>query len=496
MKDILVKLVCSSFMIFLMMGCSSMLLQDQGSVKKKDVDRIIRSISEPKMLDYAAELSSEKYAGRLSGTQEYQKAAEWVASLFKKWGLAPQGDKGAYLQSFSHPYTLVFEGGELAFHYDSNNLNKKKYYEYEKEYYPGSDSGSGAITAEVVYVGYGIYAPELDYNDYQEVEVKDKIVFMEPGVPVSPREDPEMYKKWSHYSLNLYKVKMAAAQGAKALLYHNLTVNPDTDFVEGFLVSHAGDSVARDVFSGSGFEPREVREKIRSDLTPHSFETGKIFTMENLTEHHSKGTGYNVLGLIRGRDPELKNEVIVVGAHLDHVGFCYEVMPGANDNASGAAVMLGAARALSEIPLAPRRSVLFVGFGAKEQGLIGSREYLKAPVFAAEKTALYINIDMVGSGSPLKVFGAEEFSDFWKKLIRINRRNVGIDLNPEHFNSLGREKSDADSFLKKKIPALSFRVEKVPEYIHTTKDTADKLNPLLMRDLSRLLTYFIIDLGY
>ncbi|MFW6139726.1 MAG: M28 family peptidase [Acidobacteriota bacterium] len=479
----------------MMISCSSVIFQDQGKTKKQRMDTVIQSISDKKLVDYAAELSSEKYAGRLSGTKEYKKAAEWVASLFEKWNMVPAGDQDTYLRSFSHPYTIVFEGGELAYHPNPQNLNEKKYYKYEEEYYPGSESGSGALTAEVVYAGYGIYAPELNYNDYQEVDVKDKIVFIEPGVPVFPEENPERFKKWSHYSLNPYKVKMAVAQGAKAMLYHHLSVDPNTDYVDGFLVSQVGDFVAEDIFSGSGFSPREMREKIQNDLNPHSFETGKIFTIENLTEHHDEGTSFNVIGLMEGNDPELKDEVIIIGAHLDHVGFCYEIMPGANDNASGLAVMLGAAEALSKSPVGLRRSVMFIGFGAKEQGLIGSKEYLKDPVFPAEKTVLFINIDIVGNGNSLKVFGAEDFSDFWKEIRKSNKKNVGIELSPEYFDSLDQLSSDADSFLKKKIPCFSFRAAEVPGYIHTTRDTVDKLNPGIMKDLARLLTYFIIDLS-
>jgi len=471
------------------------MLQDQGRAKKQNMDRVIRSISDQKILGYVEELSSEKYAGRLSGTQEYKKAAEWVASFFKKWGISPAGEENSYLQSFSNPYTVVFEGGELAYHYDRKNLNKKKYYEYEKEYYPGAESGSGAITEEVVYVGYGIYATEMDYNDYQGVDVNGKIVLIEPGVPVSPYNDLEKYKKWSHYSLDLYKVKMAVAQGAKAMLYHDLKVNPNTDYIKGFLVSHVGDSVVKDIFSGTGYIPQEAREEIQNHLEPSSFETGKLFTVENLTEHHPKGIGYNVMGLIQGKAPEVRDELIIIGAHLDHVGFCYEVMPGANDNASGMAVMLGAAQALSKSSVDLDRSVLFIGFGGKEQGLLGSKHYLQDPVFPIEQTTLFINIDMVGSGNSLKVFGADNFPDFWKAINKTNNKTVGIDLIPEDLNSLERSPLDVDPFYKKKIPCVSFRINEVPEYIHTTKDTVDKLNPDLMRDLVYFISYFIIELS-
>lgn len=486
--------MCSGILVFMMISCAS-LVEDYRRRQDQNLDEIINSVSDQKLLGYAENLSSEKYAGRLSGTSEYKKAAEWVASLFKKWQIAPSGEDGTYLQSFPNPYTLVFEGGELAYHYDKANLNKKKYYEYERDYYPGAESGSGAVTAEVVYVGYGIYAPELNYNDYEGVHVKGKIVFIEPGVPVSPEEDPDKFEDWKHYSLDLYKIKMAAAQGAKALLYHELKVDPNTDYVKGFLVSYVGDSVAEDVFAGTGITPEEARQKIQKDLSPHSVETENLFTMENLTEHRPKGTGYNVVGLIKGKDPVLKDEVIIIGAHLDHVGFCYEVMPGADDNASGVAVMLGAAEALAKSSLNLRRSVLLVAFGGKEQGLLGSKAYLENPVFPFKQTVLFVNLDTVGSGKSLKVFGAHDFSDFWKVLRKNNKRKVRMNLVPEYLDSLGEQSSDAESFYKKKIPTLFFREEKNPGYIHTTKDTPDKLNPKIMKDLSHLISYFVTDLA-
>jgi hypothetical protein len=495
MKKIPWKHTCPAVLIFLLVSCASVPLENRGKAGGPDFDDVVSSVSSQKLLDYAEELSSEKYAGRLSGTQEYKRAAEWVASFFRKWDISPAGEKDTYLQSFPNPYTKVFEGGELAYHYDRGDLNRKKYYEYETDYYPDCDSGSGAVTAEVVYVGYGIYAPELDYNDYEGVDVHGKIVFIEPGVPVSPNGNPELFKKWRPYSLGPYKAKIAVAQGAKAMLYNDLKIGPYMDYIEGFLVSHVGDSVAEDVFSGIAFSPEEARKEIRKNLTPFSFETGKIFTMENLTEHHSKGTGYNVLGFLRGEDPDHNDEVIIIGAHLDHLGLCYEIMPGADDNASGVAVLLGAAEALSKNPAGMGRSVLFIGFGAKEKSLMGSKEYLKDPLFPAEKTVLFINIDRVGIGNGLKVFGAEDFSGLWKVISRSNKKSVRMSLIPEPFDSPDLENSDADSFLKKKIHSLSFRSDKVPDTIYTTRDTPDKLNPDLMRDLSHLLTYVTMELA-
>ncbi|MDH5384311.1 MAG: M28 family peptidase, partial [Candidatus Aminicenantes bacterium] len=350
-------------------------LSEEEKIKEAE---LLDSISEEKLLGYVKKLTSKDYAGRLTGTPEYKACARWMASLFEKWGLNPAGKDGTYLQSFPNPYTVVFVGGELSYTYQSRNARKKRKYVYEKEYYPGSNSGNGKLTAEVVYIGFGITAPELNYDDYAGVNVKGKIVLIEPEGPVSPDESPELYKEWKPYSSYQYKIKMAVAHGAKGMLINDLTVNADIDYVQNFMVAQVGEAVIKDIFTGTGKTHEEVMEKIKSTHTPQSFRTRKFFTIENFTEHHPKGTGFNVLGLIKGRAPLLKEEVIILGANLDHVGFCYEVMPGANDNASGVAVLLGVAEALARSPVKPKRSVLMIGFGSKEQSFKGSQTYLKS----------------------------------------------------------------------------------------------------------------------
>jgi len=355
-----ISLMISVFTILLMTSCAVGVKKafEISEAEKTQMDRLLDSISSEKLLGYVKKLSSKTYAGRLTGTPEYKACAKWVGSLFEEWGLTPQGDNGTYLQAYPNPYTVVFVGGELSYIYRSRGQQRKKKYAYEKEYFPGSQSADGSITAEVVYVGYGITAPELNYDDYSGVNVKGKIVVIEPDAPVSPETDPELYKDWRPYSFYQYKLKMAVAHGAKGILFNNLTVNPDIDHVPKLMVAQVGDSVMKDLFAGSGKTHQENLEEIKSSLQPKSFRTRKVFTIQNFTEHHPKGTGYNVIGLIEGIDPLLKQEVIILGANLDHLGFCYEIMPGANDNASGVAVLLGVAEALAKSPVKPKRSVV------------------------------------------------------------------------------------------------------------------------------------------
>lgn len=463
--------------------------------KKAEFMQVMNLISDKKLLGYVKKLSSEYYAGRLTGPSEYKKCARWVASHFKEWGIIPAGDNQTYLQSYPNPYTIVFEGGELSYNYGPRNARKKRKYAYEKEYYPGSQSGDGNITAEVVYVGYGIMAPEMNYDDYAGVNVKGKIVLVEPEVPVSPKDDPEAFKEWRPYSFHQYKVKMAVAHGAKGMLYNYLTVNPNIEYIKGFIVTQVGEAVVKDIFARTGKTHAEVKEKIKSTLQPHSFRTRKIFTIENYTEHHPKGVGYNVLGMIEGSDPVLKDEVIIIGAHLDHVGFCYEIMPGANDNASGVAVMLGIAEVLAKSQIKPRRSLLFIGFGSEEQGLLGSQNYIKHPAFPLKKTVCFINMDMVGCGDKLRALAADNFPEIWKFISRANEETVQKHIETSYFANLGRPKLDAAIFLSKRVPSISFSAFGAPTYPHSTKDTAATITPGIMNDLARILSWSILNMA-
>jgi hypothetical protein len=446
-------------------------------------------------MGYVKKLSSEDYAGRLTGTPEYRSCARWVASLFEQWGLRPAGEEKTFLQSYPNPYTIVFVGGELSHSYESRGRWRKNKYIYEKEYYPGSQSGNGKISAEVVYVGYGITAPELNYDDYKRVNARGKIVLIEPEVPVSPSENPDLYKEWKPYSNDQYKIKMAVAQGAKGMLINRLQVNPDIDYVQGFMTAQVGETVVDHVFAGTGETHADVIAKIQKNLQPYSFRSRKTFTISNFTEHHENGTGYNILGLIEGTDPILKDEAIIIGANIDHVGFCYEIMPGANNNASGAAVLLGLAEAISLNPEKPKRSVLFLGLGSKEQAFRGSRAYLKNPLFPTSKTVAFLNLHMVGCGEKLQALAAQNYPGLWDYIAKANKNTVDRSLKPLPFANIRRPNLDAAIFLDKRIPSIIFRATGAPTFPYTTMDTPDTLTPQNMSDLAKILFRAILDIA-
>jgi hypothetical protein len=152
----------------------------------------MHSISSHEIFHYVQELCKDEFGGRLTGTDSYNKSAQWLADYLEQWGVQPASDNGTFFQDFPHPYTLVKESGSLTLHIPQKKKSViDKHYLYETDYMPGSTSASGKLSAEVIYVGYGISAPELGYDEYKGLDVKGKIVLMEREIPINPVKEPE-----------------------------------------------------------------------------------------------------------------------------------------------------------------------------------------------------------------------------------------------------------------------------------------------------------------
>ena len=452
----------------------------------------VHAISSHTLFDYVKELASEKYGGRLTGTAGFNAAAQWVAGHLKKWGLQPAGDNNTYFQDFANPYTLVFPGSEVILHipYKKNSF-VKKHYRYETDFLPGSTSDTGEVTAEVIYVGYGISAPELDFDEYKGLDVTGKIVLVEREVPVSPAKEPEEFKKWRPFSFHQYKVKNAKAHGAAGMIYNYHITNPNCLFIKGLVLTYVGRSVVEDIFLGTGRNHKKTKGDIQKKRIPQSFRTGKTVTIKNVTEHHPEGIARNVIGYIEGSDPELKNEAVVIGAHLDHLGYNHEMMPGADDNASGVAVIMGVAEALSGFSQKPKRSLIFIFFGAEEQGVKGSEFYLTKPVFPIKKTKAFINLDGVGRGTKLSAIAGKNYPELWGYFAETNRKYIHRSVKPTFFHNRARPRLDAAHFMWAGIPTISFSsfgAKPLPyNYYHKTTDNPSIITPEIMEDLAQLI---------
>jgi len=461
----------------------------------------MHAISSHTLFDWVKEMCEPRYQGRLTGTPEYDAVAAWTARLLASWNVKPAGDKGTWLQTFANPYTLVLPGGGLSLDIPApGGAVIHKPYVFERDYFPGSTSDSGTVTAEVIYVGYGITAPELGYDDYAGIDVKGKLVMMEPEVPVwPPDKEPDLFKRWRPYSFHDYKMKNAAGHGALGVVYNYHIVNPNCAFIKGLLITSVGAPVWNDVFAGTGKTRDGLVKTMQTTRKPASFATGKTMTVSSVSEHHPEGIGSNVVGWIEGSDPQLKQEAIVIGGHLDHLGLNPELMPGAHDNASGTAVTLAVAHALATAGIPLKRSVVFILFGAEEQGVKGSEYYVAHPFFPNGSTRGFINMESVGRGERLSAGGGRNYPELFEPFERLNAKYVHRPLTAGMTSNIARPRQDAAHFMWAGVPTLSFGTGGAPPLpyatYHTTKDAPDLITPEIMEDLARLTFLAVVELA-
>ncbi len=460
----------------------------------------MHGVSSNTILDWVKELSSDRFGGRLTGTAGYDSSAAWTVEMLKRWGYQPAGDKGTWYQKFANPYTLVRPGTELSLHLPQAGGGEiVKSYTWEQDFFQGSTSDSGRVKAEAVYVGYGVTAPELGYDDYAGVDVKGKIVVVEPEAPMGPEPDTALFRKWRPYSFHDYKIKNAARHGAAGMVYDYHLANPNGVWVKGLILTYVSRGVMSDLFAGLPVTHAQTIDQIRKTLAPASRPLGKTMTLWNNTEHHPEGVGSNVIALLPGSDPVLKDEVIVLGAHLDHLGYNHELMPGAHDNASGVAVLLAAAEAVARAKVPMKRSVLLLLFGAEEQAVKGSEYYVAHPVVPNAKIKAFLNLESVGRGERIGVSSGKEYPEIYAAMEAANAQYVHRPMSAFSNSNLARPRQDAAHFLWAKIPTVSIGVSGAPPLpyasYHTSKDRWQVLTPEIMEDLARIVFLSTVQLA-
>jgi len=340
----------------------------------------------------------------------------------------------------------------------------------------------------LVYVGYGISAPELGYDDYARVDVKGKIIVMESGLPVG-RNNPEI-EKWVPYDYHQYKFKNAVEHGAIGWLYINKLANPNTSYHKEIVYAHIGEEVATDIFKASGKDYKQIKENINKNLETNSFVLKGKAKIAAETKRYEDAKSCNVIGFIEGFDPELKNEVIIVGAHLDGVGSPGKLLPGALDNASGVVNVMAAAKALAQSEVKPGRSIMFILFGGEECGLVGSTYYVNHPKVQKENVIGMINLDMVGNGTGLALWGGASFPEITKHFIHANDKYIHRSMRTSEAHPVTtRPRTDGAVFTMNGYKSFSVgttnRIK--PVYYHHPLDNVDALTPEIMEDAAKLL---------
>ncbi|HAQ20968.1 MAG TPA: hypothetical protein DCR40_17305 [Prolixibacteraceae bacterium] len=468
-------------------------LNGNSQNQEKDILTTFHTISSHDLLNDAAELTSARYGGRLSGSPGYQAAAEWVANQLKIAGVKPGLSDGTYLQYFPNAYSDVLSTGSVILLEGGNNMRKE--YQFPKDYFPGSNSASGNVSGEVVYVGFGISAPELDYDDYKNIDVKGKILLMETGLPFSGKDS---LQQWEPYSYHRYKFQQAKNMGAAGLLYVGKIANPNTSYIEGFVYAHIGEAIVEDLFNGTDRKYAEIHNDIKKNVQPNSFALNKKVEISASTKHFPDSRSCNVIGIIEGSDSVLKSEAIILGAHLDAVGSPGCLFPGALDNASGSVDILAAAKALVASAVKPARTIIFVFFGGEECGLFGSTKLVESPVWLKEKVLCMINLDMVGNGTGFQLGNGKSFPEILKHFTDANEKYIHRDLSASESRvNYGRPRTDGAIFEKAGYKTLGLGTSGTvkPVYYHHPLDNTDALTPEIMEDAAKLLYLGILKLA-
>lgn len=447
------------------------------------------SISSHTLMEYVNEMCLPKYQGRGAGSAGYDSVASWIVQNLKVWGVKPAGENNSFYQEFSMPYTQVNSPGEVELLVFQENDTLKKKYSIPDQFFPGHNSDKGEVVGEVVYVGFGISAPDLGYDDYKGIDVKGKIVVYASESPA--KSDHPDVEKWVPYSLHQYKFKNALKKGAAGVLYVGTIANPSIPFQEGMIYAHIGPEVVNDLFFGTGYEYDKLKNSIHEQMKPSSMPLNKTVRIVTNTKHFPNNKTANIIGIVEGSDPTLKNEVIVIGAHLDGQGNPGVLLPSALDNATGVANIMEVARAISQLTEKPKRSVAFIFIGAEETGLIGSNYFVNNPTIPKEKTVCFINLDMVGNGTGLALWGGESYEDILESFKKSNNDFIHRDFasSPARMPRT-RPRSDAAVFLKAGYKSVSVGTTnwiKPVNYHHPYDMPELTITPEIMEDASQML---------
>ncbi len=427
--------------------------------------------------NYCKEMVKPEYAGRYTGHKGYTDAAMWAAGLFKKWKLKPLNKQDGYLQEFPAPYCIIKTAEMKLLLKDGKTVTLK----HEEDYLPLLSTDSGINTAGVVFGGWGVHAPELNYDDYQGVDVRGKYVLCFRGIP--DRREPGFGKHNEHR----HRMKIAKQKGALGIfyIYDKPISNPNMDWIDGFTPTVISEKTADILFAEKGIKAADLRRDLQTYKRPISFELSSKISYRVESDHYPDGTGYNVVGYIEGTDPELKKECIVIGGHFDHCGNHLGILfPGANDNASGSAVVMEAAEAFSKTGKRPKRSVVFVLFGAEEMGLKGSTYFVdNVPLQFTKVDAMY-NFDMTGEGDKARGSATPSPAEFGEGI-------KAADIHVKTLSRLGEIRgtgggSDYAPFNRAGITCATFSSNGPHLHYHRSGDNIYRVNPDIMADITRL----------
>lgn len=431
-------------------------------------------------------LASDELEGRFTGSEGSLKAGEYIKSEFQNYGLEPFFNSD-YFQEFPFVAELeITENNSLAIQFGENT----NYINIVNDYTTAPFSDKLNYTGDLVFVGYGISAADLDYDDYAGVDVQDKTVLI---MRYNPEYD-NPHSEYEKYSAFRYKATTARDKGAKAVIFVNGHLPKDSEDklmklrydqaanVHSMGIVQVKRTIVDKLFHQANLNFAEHQKNSSETKQPSSFVFKDVkIKLETEIKEIIK-TGRNVVGLLRGNDPELADEYVVIGAHFDHLGFgktgsLYRgedilIHNGADDNASGSAGLLELAQKFADQKEMLKRNMIFIAFSGEELGLLGSAHFVKNSPVPTDQMIAMLNMDMIGrmDENKLIVYGAGT-STKWKDVLNeLNHDNFKLTFHDEGYGP-----SDHTSFYGKAIPVLHFFTGAHPDY-HRPSDDADKIN--------------------
>jgi hypothetical protein len=445
-------------------------------------------ISKQNLMKTVNFLTSKELAGRLSGSEGYNKAAYFMANEFKMLGLKPINNEG-YFQNFTVEYNEIYSPVKLHLVEDGNVT---KEYKLGKDFVCRGFTGSGNFTAPLVFCGYGISQPLDGYDDYAGIDAKGKIVIC---FNYNPKWKLNDSTNWDDGTPR--RKELAAAQhGAVGILFVSTPndANPQKTILsimdgegkqlEEFPSLHIDIPVADDFLNGTGFTLKDLQTKIDSTKNPFSLSLKTYADLEVHSKYSAEQPTMNVVGLLEGSDEKLKDEYLIIGAHLDHVGSQGGEIyaPGANDNASGSAAVLEIAKAFIQGRVHQKRSVIFVLFASEEIGLAGSKYFVEHSLIPFDKITAMINLDCVGYGDSIQVGNGKSSPKLWN----IAKEKDSIFTKMMVKNTWDGGGADAAPFHQKGIPCAYFVTTNSYEHLHYMTDIPETLNKNLYEKITKL----------
>jgi len=426
-------------------------------------------------------LADDLLEGRAAGSRGHELAAAYVAAQFLQLGLTPGGDDGSYSQTVHLlEATAVLPGSAAELNRDRETVA----FEYGRDYLPTADflASTSTVTAPLAFVGFGVSAPELDYDDLAQLDIRGRIAVAFSRAPAKFPADQRAYYSWAgekyanlirRGAVGLITIDLpeqaarmpwdrrVAMSWVPQMRWLDADGQPTDAYPELKLRFSFNADAAAKLFAGAE-RSLESAFTAASASEPQAFYLPGLLTL-SATTGLRRTESSNVLGILRGSDPRLKHEYIVVTAHLDHLGRGAAVngdtiYNGAQDNAVGIAILLETARILSQMDARPGRSIVFAAVTAEEKGLLGSDFFVQHPTVPRKGIIADLNIDMPLPLAPVKdlvAFGAEHSSlgPLAQRAAEASRYRLSPDPEPDAVHFI---RSDQFSFIRQGIPALAF----------------------------------------